>query len=166
MWPRGRRGGCCYYSASQQQYSCRLQLYSQSISSSRTLLATVLSSGKNFCRPVLEHYELEDEAGRMFVRSMLLAGWLELRASEHSHEDFLELRASRHSYDNLSSLSAYTIHDSLERVFPHDAYRRVCLVCWYKVLITSYKDPPWREAFEAVWAPTHVASTVLQSLLF
>ena len=47
LWPRGRRGGCCYYSASQQQYSCRLQLYSQSISSSRTLLATVLSSGKN-----------------------------------------------------------------------------------------------------------------------
>ena len=24
----------------------------------------------HFCRPVLEHYELEDEMGRMFVRSM------------------------------------------------------------------------------------------------
>ena len=23
-----------------------------------------------FCRPVLEHYELKDEMGRMFVRSM------------------------------------------------------------------------------------------------
>ena len=25
----------------------------------------------HFCRPVLEHYELKDEMGRMFVRSML-----------------------------------------------------------------------------------------------
>ena len=25
----------------------------------------------HFCRPVLEHYELHDEMGRMFVRSML-----------------------------------------------------------------------------------------------
>ena len=25
----------------------------------------------HFCRPVLEHYELEDEMGRMFVRSMI-----------------------------------------------------------------------------------------------
>ena len=24
----------------------------------------------HFCRPVLEHYELDDEMGRMFVRSM------------------------------------------------------------------------------------------------
>ena len=24
----------------------------------------------HFCRPVLEHYELKDEMGRMFVRSM------------------------------------------------------------------------------------------------
>ena len=28
----------------------------------------------HFCRPVLEHYELEDEMGRMFVRSMALMG--------------------------------------------------------------------------------------------
>ena len=25
----------------------------------------------HFCRPVLEHYELKDEMGRMFVRSMM-----------------------------------------------------------------------------------------------
>ena len=50
LWPRGRRGGCCWCSASQQQYELVQRTavgYSQSISSSRTLLATVLSSGKN-----------------------------------------------------------------------------------------------------------------------
>eukprot|EP01048_Picozoa_sp_COSAG05_P008466 COSAG05_NODE_646_length_8119_cov_236.689900_11_plen_146_part_00 len=60
LWPRGRRGGCCCCSASQIAATVRtvrclvrtrartaVVYSSQSISSSRTLLATVLSSGKN-----------------------------------------------------------------------------------------------------------------------
>ena len=32
----------------------------------------------HFCNPVLEHYELDDEMGRMFVRSMICCRELEL----------------------------------------------------------------------------------------